>query len=224
MRTLLIFTAVTLALLTGVSATAKTPDGLTPAVEEVCDTLIDATPGLYGLCVAYCEAHDADLLSPSGDLNELDMPNIKILQNYNKKMTESDPPMPCVALEIEDCPCWTADELSMVMPPVMLTDVTRPRACLNDPLDPNDPNDNTEAILENFDFGYPVPDGASGIQLWTGRGEGKWFCLVSNFDYPDGPPKNFMFLSEEQGTSCRTLLAAHANLYKTNDAWDCFAE
>ena len=41
-------------------ATAKTPDGSTPAIETVCNQFKDDIPGLYGLCVAYCEAQDLD--------------------------------------------------------------------------------------------------------------------------------------------------------------------
>ena len=37
---------------------AQTPDGETPANEGVCDELMFYTPGLYGLCVAFCEAQD----------------------------------------------------------------------------------------------------------------------------------------------------------------------
>ena len=37
------------------SASAQTPDGETPANEGACDVLLGATPGLYGLCVAFCE-------------------------------------------------------------------------------------------------------------------------------------------------------------------------
>ena len=41
-------------------ASAQTPDGETPAEEQVCDPLRadGVTKGLYGLCVAFCEAHD----------------------------------------------------------------------------------------------------------------------------------------------------------------------
>ena len=84
-------------------AVAQTPDGETPASEGVCDVLVDHTPGLYGLCVAYCEAHDADLLSPGGDPHTLDTPNRKILENYRKRMGAGDPDMPCVQ---DPCPCW----------------------------------------------------------------------------------------------------------------------
>jgi len=90
---------------------AQTPDGDTPAEESVCDPLLDPgiTPGLYGLCVAYCEAHDADDISdaeaacnPSDD---------KILDNYNRKKTASDPPMPC---REPYCPCWNLDDVLLL--------------------------------------------------------------------------------------------------------------
>jgi hypothetical protein len=37
------------------AVSAKTPDGMTPSEESVCDIYNDK---LYGLCVAYCEAMD----------------------------------------------------------------------------------------------------------------------------------------------------------------------
>ena len=90
---------------------ADTPDGDTPAEETVCDPLLEPgiTPGLYGLCVAYCEAHDADDVSdveaacnPSDD---------RILDNYNRKKTDMDPPMPCRQL---DCPCWNFEDITLL--------------------------------------------------------------------------------------------------------------
>lgn len=82
---------------------ASTPDGETPANEGVCDVLQGGTPGLYGLCVAYCEAQDLDMMEEKGP------PNTKILANYRKKMRAGDPDMPCLQTP---CPCWTADELA----------------------------------------------------------------------------------------------------------------
>jgi len=71
------------------SAFAKTPDGMTPAEEEVCDIVKGGTPGLYGLCVAYCEAQDLDAFPKKS-------PNSRLLDNYNKKMRDGDPQMPCL--------------------------------------------------------------------------------------------------------------------------------
>ena len=50
------------------SVLATTPDGDTPAVQSVCDVLQGGTAGLYGLCVAYCEAQD---------LNDIDFDDLE---------------------------------------------------------------------------------------------------------------------------------------------------
>jgi hypothetical protein len=84
---------------------AETPDGTTPANEGACDGLkTNATPALYGLCVAYCEAQDLDI-------TDKDPPNTKILQNYRNRMQPGDPDMPCVKVP---CPCWTDAELASI--------------------------------------------------------------------------------------------------------------
>lgn len=86
-------------------AMATTPDGETPANEGTCDVLkTNATPGLYGLCVAYCEAQDLDTF-------DKEPPGTKILENYNKKKTATDPAMPCIKIP---CPCWTDAELASI--------------------------------------------------------------------------------------------------------------
>jgi hypothetical protein len=85
-------------------AVAQTPDGETPANEGVCDSLQGSTPGLYGLCVAYCEAQDLDSF-------DKDPPNEKILANYRKKMKAGDPDMPCIQVP---CPCWSSAELGSI--------------------------------------------------------------------------------------------------------------
>lgn len=92
------------ATLTSNVAVAQTPDGETPANEGVCNPLQGGTPGLYGLCVAYCEAQDLDSF-------DKDPPNDKILANYRKKMQAGDPDMPCVKVP---CPCWSEAELGSI--------------------------------------------------------------------------------------------------------------
>ena len=95
---------VALAAISG-SANAITPDGETPANEGVCDPLQGGTSGLYGLCVAYCEAQD---------LNTLDNnpPSLRILANYNKKKLASDINMPCVSPQYS---CFNQDELNSII-------------------------------------------------------------------------------------------------------------
>jgi len=98
------------------TAFAKTPDGETPAEESECDEVKWATPGLYGLCVAFCEAQDCEpdftLVNPFENCKPASR---KILDNYRKKMRPSDPDMPCLQ---EPCPCWSRDELDMLWPPL----------------------------------------------------------------------------------------------------------
>jgi len=101
-------------------AIAQTPDGITPPNEGICDALSadGVSKGLYGLCVAFCEAQDwADVSVPitESDLDALSVkaPSGRILASYMKKKTETDPDMPCILVE-EPCPCWTADELASI--------------------------------------------------------------------------------------------------------------
>ena len=106
--TLLSFVAV--AIIMSPSALAQTPDGETPASESVCDVLLKGTPGLFGLCVAYCEAQDADITVFSRDiLNRAS--HQRLLDNYNKKKREGDPDMPCLRMA---CPCWNADDIDAI--------------------------------------------------------------------------------------------------------------
>jgi hypothetical protein len=100
------------------TAEAATPDGETPANEGVCNELQGGTPGLYGLCVAFCEAQDiASISDPITDEElaaiENGTPAGRILANYNKKKTETDIDMPCIKVE-EPCPCFTADEAALI--------------------------------------------------------------------------------------------------------------
>ena len=101
-------------------AFAQTPDGITPAEETVCDPLREdgVTKGLFGLCVAFCEAQDyADLSDPitETELGALGAaaPSGKILANYNKRKQDTDPAMPCILVE-EPCPCWSDLELASI--------------------------------------------------------------------------------------------------------------
>lgn len=187
-------------------ALSKTPDGKTPAEEDICDPLRGATPGLYGLCVAYCEAHDADMISPSGDPNELNTPNQRILDNYNRKKKEADPPMPCVA--VESCPCWTSAELQEMEPPSANYDFARyENACRKNGL---------SVTLVNFEFGSTGPN----YQLSVYPREG---CYVRKVDYFAGPSMGFSRMTAEEEESCRTLLIDHAREHSESGVvWDCF--
>ena len=98
---------------TGVAVWAQgTPDGETPANEGVCDDLMWATPGLYGLCVAFCEAQDCEPDFAVADPFENCNPsNEKLLEIYDRKKQPGDRDMPCVQ---DPCPCWSADEINSI--------------------------------------------------------------------------------------------------------------
>jgi len=97
-----------------------TPDGETPALEATCDDLKHGTPGLYGLCVAFCEAHDCVVTYTDGELDfsQCKKNDGKILAKYQSKMRDGDPEMPCLPAtqaneEPENsCPCWSLEQLS----------------------------------------------------------------------------------------------------------------
>ena len=97
-----------------------TPDGMTPANEGICDDMLagnpDLTKGLYGLCVAYCEAIDGpEDLSNTALLDQLRPPSKRILENYNRKKTDTDPEMPCVNYGPSvECPIWDDAKLALV--------------------------------------------------------------------------------------------------------------
>ena len=101
------------------SAMAQTPDGETPANEDVCDVLIGGTPGLYGLCVGFCEAQDCEATFDPAT-NEITFDSSckpssdKLLTNYNKRAQPGDPPMPCLNVVEAECPCWTEPELDLI--------------------------------------------------------------------------------------------------------------
>ncbi len=73
-------------------AVAGPKGGATPAEDAQCDIFKadGVTKGLYGLCVAYCEA---------GAQSD------SVLTNFNNKRKVEDPTMPC---EVQ-CPCWAAN-------------------------------------------------------------------------------------------------------------------
>lgn len=204
--------ALTLGLLVvSAPALAQTPDDEPPALEGICDGLQGLTPGLYGLCVAYCEAQDADFLSPGDDPSAMNPPHRNILQNYNKLKTEADPSMPCVQ-QPDDCPCWTEEQLLTVLPPGTNPDANFENACENSPV---------VTAIENVENGLGVPPA---IQLLTFEfSTGLNVCNVANTDYPGGPPQNQMAVTDAELAGCKSSLIAHANANKIDGTvWDCF--
>jgi len=95
----------------GLTAVASPPN------EGVCDELVGTTPGLYGLCVAFCEAQDCeatyDPVTDTVDFDDSCRPSSpKVLDNFNKRAGVGGPPMPCVNITENECPCWTEAEIN----------------------------------------------------------------------------------------------------------------
>jgi len=75
-----------------ISSMARTPDGVTPAEETVCDGLVGAA---FGLCNAYCEAQDCDILDPQRESCELLRENFERITGAGNFPCDDGGPVPC---------------------------------------------------------------------------------------------------------------------------------
>jgi hypothetical protein len=95
-------------------ADARSPAALNAGV---CDGLQDATPGLYGLCVSFCEAQtcvpDFSLEDPFQNCKPS---SVRLLEQYNRRKGTGDPEMPCVQRSVP-CPCWSSTEITQLRHP-----------------------------------------------------------------------------------------------------------
>jgi len=108
----------TMAVVFSMNTVAQTSDDITPAEENICDFLkADGTiKGLYGLCVAYCEAHDgpADIVDlTEEEAKKLDPASFTLFDLYERKRGVDGPELPCVNYE-GPCPIWTQEELDRI--------------------------------------------------------------------------------------------------------------
>lgn len=174
-----------LLIITGISSvSAQTPDGQTPAEESVCDVVKGGTPGLYGLCVAYCEAQDLD----GYDFNDPNTaqkaaPNRKILENYRKKMQPGDPDMPCLQVP---CPCWDESDLLSVT----AANILPGGSC----------SQNSNAFQSVIQTSILVP-GVEGGFATVNFGQGGLFCFTRDL------PPFALNVTQEEHDSCRAQIA-----------------
>ena len=117
------------------AAIAQTTDGSPPSEETVCDVVKDGTPGLFGLCNAYCEA--IDCVGEQGDPWQCS----SILNNYNYLRQPGDPIMPC----LPPCPCF--DEA------FIQTELETVRTCGENRAAGVDANVCSATVAVNFDVG-----------------------------------------------------------------------
>ena len=167
---------------------AQTPDGETPANEGVCDELLGATPGLYGLCVAYCEAQDCDDFDMA-KAAQCKAANPRILDNYNTKKQAGDPDMPCVQ---PVCPCFTPEDLALIDTPYVSCASTQG---FNDPFS-----------ISNFAFSFSKP--LEGAQVAFLGEDGSGNCFFAH-QRPEGPLIRFDDTDPEVTAVCNQLILDH---------------
>jgi hypothetical protein len=83
--------------------------------ESVCASLREATPGLYGLCLAFHHGMACQPEMGASDPFANCVPGSeRVLEQYRKKMRNGDPDMPGIQAP---CPCWTKVELLQLSRP-----------------------------------------------------------------------------------------------------------
>ena len=174
-------------------ALAETPDGATPANEGVCDELIGGSPGLYGLCVGFCEAQDceATLNTSTGELildSSCKESSPRLLENYNKRKGLDDVDMPCLNVVQGECPCWTPDELALVADG---STVNCPTA------------DGTVLTI----YGHDSINGkVENVKIKTGA-----FCIYNAYDSEGTLIKRQLGVTSEEAFNCRQSIVSECN-------------
>ena len=192
---------------------AGTPDGLTPNNEVVCDGLKGSTSGLYGLCLAYCEATDSlEDLSTETKIAALDEYSSRLLANYNKKRQIGDPQMPCATYYDETaCPAWTRDQINSVG-----THVTSASEGTNQTReDDSEYNSGTVKYLYDQEFVYSSSNRLVQnyvlVQSYNGNKYGQFFDY--EYDYTTGTQvrydNNFVTLTDDEYAACDAEIRAH---------------
>jgi len=160
----------------------------------VCDGLKQgASPGLYGLCLALCEAQDCvpDYTQPN-PFASCTPSSSRILDLYNERKGPNDPGMPCVE-QTSGCPCFSAEDLEGIPTPY--------RQCLID-YDFGNSSELYTNILST------ATENGTGAQAQTGQ-----FTNSCAFGDATVEPDIFIFLevSPAAAQACRQLLVDHIN-------------
>lgn len=189
----------------GLPAFAQTPDGQTPAKEDVCDT-VKGYQGLYGLCVAFCEAQDLD--APTTKKNRQ-----KILDNYkNLQLASGGPDMPCPSAATEpdtqpssstqlSCPCWSAAEADAI--DGVLSDGSTARGW------PAPSSDSSACSIDPLAYIQETTDNQSE------------FTLIEAIDSPQYPQHSCLYAKRLNGTLFMFSLSVEAGTLTAEQLADC---
>ena len=160
--------------------------------EGICADLVYATPGLYGPCIAFCEAQDCDPdWSLPDSVSVCKTSNQRILEIYSRERQPADPDMPCYQPPLPECPCFTLADLEQYFAPPW-------GACYY-----HQTFSSTEmsylAVAEPW-----LAKVHSRIQFTTMEYSCRFALSTA---YPDPkPPSVFIILSPQQEADCRALL------------------
>ena len=147
-----------------------------PPTDGVCGELKGGTPGLFGLCVAFCEAQNL------GQAPEGKQSAFSLLAAYEARRGPEDPDMPCLDSTSStkpqppaaSCSCWTAEELAIALP--------QPDVCAvsGDILTASQStvSGTNIAMVENPLFGFP----SCTLQDLTGQVEGDFRFGLTDAD------------------------------------------
>ncbi|WLE98863.1 MAG: hypothetical protein QTN59_08485 [Candidatus Electrothrix communis] len=76
--------------------------------EPVCDSLLDETRGLFGLCLGFCEALNGETtIAVEEPTTYPEGANKLIFEKFSEIAGENGPEMPCVEYIYGECPYWT---------------------------------------------------------------------------------------------------------------------
>lgn len=134
----------------------------------VCDELADATPGLQGLCVAFCESQDCvPDMTLENPLENCSASARRLLDNYRAKQGAGDPDMPCVKQPdtSPECPCWTITELDALR---MSNGVGETAACFSNAAFGSSHADLDYWLIQNRSAGYETWVISSGMSSEAG--------------------------------------------------------
>ena len=189
----------------GASSAAPNSVGL-----GVCSSLSGATPGLMGLCRAYCAPR-----SQSGvDMNDIASvraaaPSIELLERYNALKTESDPEMPCFAGSSDDspsdelpaptsCACWTQEQLQTIDGILEPSRAGTPGAVCT--LNDSDLGVYEAQIFDGYNVEAPQPTVVgSAFAYFDVDDPGTQGCMAS---FSDGSSSNFVLQHRDEAKYC----------------------
>jgi hypothetical protein len=163
------------------------------------------TSGLYGLCVAYCEALDCPNVTAGATAlrRGCKPPDKGVLANYNRLRKASDPQMPCIK---SGCPCWTQNELS----PIGMSYTPHVVDLFRDEFG----GTSDLALVENRVATDAFPYGAFQVAEVDQFADGTFVCRYFNADFAPDPNPPTPIIRVQEGISSADANVCRAQIEK----------